>query len=38
VKAHKEFRAKIGEEVHITLPRTACHLFDATDGQRLGAG
>ena len=36
VKAHKEYRAGIGEEVHITLPVAACHLFDATDGQRLG--
>jgi len=35
VKAHKEFRTRIGEEVHITLPRAACHLFDAADGRRL---
>ena len=35
VKAHKEFRASIGEQVHITLPRAACHLFDAADGRRL---
>ena len=35
VKAHKEVRAAIGEEVGITVPPAACHLFHATTGERL---
>ena len=37
VKAHKEYRADIGQAVAIRLPATACHLFDATSGNRLTA-
>ena len=35
VKAGKEFRAEIGDPVHITLPLSACHLFDSTTGNRV---
>ncbi len=35
VKAHKEVRAAIGEAVGIHVPPAACHLFDATTGERL---
>ena len=37
VKAHKDYRADIGQAVAIRLPATACHLFDATSGNRLTA-
>ena len=35
VKADKEFRIEIGDTVNIAVPTTACHLFDATSGERL---
>ncbi|NNF91299.1 MAG: ABC transporter ATP-binding protein [Boseongicola sp.] len=35
VKADKEFRIEIGDMVNIAVPTTACHLFDATSGERL---
>lgn len=35
VKAHKEYRAEIGETVAITIPAEICHLFDAQTGIRL---
>lgn len=35
VKAHKEFRAAIGEEVTIAVPTAACHLFDRQTGKRI---
>ena len=37
IKAHKDYRAEIGQAVAIRLPATACHLFDATSGNRLTA-
>ena len=35
VKAAKDYRAAIGDQVHITLPRKACHLFDSASGARI---
>ena len=35
VKAAKDYRAAIGDSVHITLPLEACHLFDSTSGARI---
>ena len=35
VKAHKEYRAEIGEPVSLTVPGEICHLFDAQTGDRL---
>ena len=35
VKADKEFRAKIGENVRAAIPASTVHLFDATSGERL---
>ena len=35
VKAPKDYRAEIGEGVSITVPASACHLFDAKIGDRL---
>ena len=35
VKADKTFRAKIGENVSISVPATICSLFDADTGVRL---
>lgn len=37
VKASKDYRAEIGEGVSITVPATACHLFDFKTGDRLRA-
>ncbi|MBT8460825.1 MAG: ABC transporter ATP-binding protein [Boseongicola sp.] len=36
VKAHKEFRAEIGDPVTANIPAEICHLFDANTGERLG--
>ncbi|RED13144.1 ABC transporter ATP-binding protein [Pontivivens insulae] len=36
VKAHKEFRAEIGDMVSINIPSSICHLFDAESGARIG--
>ena len=36
VKAHKDYRAEIGDMVNINLPASICHLFDAQSGERLG--
>ena len=36
VKAHKDYRAEIGQEVSISLPAGICHLFDRSNGERLG--
>ena len=38
VKAAKDYRAKIGEQVSISIPKTACHLFDSASGARIGEG
>ena len=35
VKAHKDFRADIGEMVEVSVPSNICHAFDATSGERL---
>jgi len=35
VKADKDFRAKIGDNVSAEIPAALCHLFDATTGERL---
>ena len=37
VKAHKEFRAEIGQQVSISAPPGICHLFDGATGSRLQA-
>lgn len=37
VKADKNFRAEIGENVSITVDRSFCHLFDAKSGARVAA-
>jgi multiple sugar transport system ATP-binding protein len=37
VKAPKDYRAAIGQPVAMRVPVAACHLFDATSGERLGA-
>ena len=36
VKASKEYRAEIGDSVHISVPSEVCHLFDAQTGARMG--
>ncbi|MFL4468402.1 ABC transporter ATP-binding protein [Tateyamaria armeniaca] len=36
VKAHKEFRAEIGDTVSFSIPAEICHAFDSTSGERLG--
>lgn len=35
IKAAKDYRAEIGDSVHVTLPAGVCHLFDAETGARL---
>ncbi|TCD15110.1 ABC transporter ATP-binding protein [Oricola cellulosilytica] len=36
VKAHKEYRAEIGQEISISVPAQICHLFDSRTGARTG--
>ena len=36
VKAAKDYRAKIGEMVQISVPKQICHLFDPETGMRIG--
>ena len=36
VKAHKEFRTEIGNQVSISVPEASCHLFDSKTGERVG--
>ncbi|AUH34255.1 ABC transporter ATP-binding protein [Paracoccus tegillarcae] len=38
IKAPKDFRIEIGEEVGATIPAAICHLFDAQTGERLDGG
>jgi multiple sugar transport system ATP-binding protein len=38
IKAAKDYRVEIGAPVHASVPAAACHLFDATSGERLVAG
>jgi multiple sugar transport system ATP-binding protein len=35
VKAPKDYRIDIGQPVSITIPTTACHLFNLKTGARL---
>ncbi|MFV2052132.1 ABC transporter ATP-binding protein [Aliiroseovarius sp. YM-037] len=37
VKAHKDYRAEIGDNVSFSVPTTICHLFDRETGTRIGA-
>ncbi len=37
VKAHKEYRASIGDPVSLAIPAAICHLFDRTTGARITA-
>jgi multiple sugar transport system ATP-binding protein len=36
IKAHKDYRVKIGDMVHISVPKEICHLFDIKTGARIG--
>ncbi|MEZ8098039.1 MAG: hypothetical protein QMC55_04080 [Amylibacter sp.] len=36
VKVSKDYRAAIGDIVHISVPIEICHLFDAHSGARIG--
>ena len=36
IKAHKEFRAEIGDSVSFSVPAGICHAFDSSSGERLG--
>ena len=35
VKAPKDYRATIGDQIHIQISEAACHLFDGETGIRL---
>ncbi|WP_299743554.1 ABC transporter ATP-binding protein [uncultured Tateyamaria sp.] len=35
IKAHKEFRAEIGDTVSFSVPAGICHAFDTSSGERL---
>jgi len=35
VKAAKDYRANIGDVVHVSIPAEICHLFDGDSGERL---
>ena len=35
VRSAKDYRAQIGDRVAVSIPPEACHLFDATSGERL---
>ena len=37
VRADKNFRAEIGDDVSISIPAGICHLFDGQTGARIGA-
>ena len=37
IKAHKEYRAEIGQNVSISVPAEICHLFDSQTGERIDA-
>ena len=38
VKAHKEYRAEIGDSVSFSVPSEICHIFDRASGERISAG
>ena len=35
IKAHKDYRAEIGDPVSADIPANICHLFNATSGERF---
>ncbi len=35
VKAHKEYRAEIGDTVSFAIPQEICHAFDSNSGERI---
>jgi multiple sugar transport system ATP-binding protein len=35
IKAHKEFRAKIGDNFSASVPVNICHLFEPQTGNRI---
>ena len=35
VRSDKNYRAKIGDHVSISVPKEICHLFDAKTGARI---
>ena len=37
IKAHKDFRADIGQTISISVPVEICHLFDSQTGERIDA-
>ena len=37
VKANKDYRAEIGDQVSISVPQEICHLFDPSTGARIRA-
>ena len=37
VKAHKDYRVEIGQQVSVAVPSAICHLFDRTSGTRIQA-
>ena len=37
VKAHKEFRAEIGDTISFSVPSEICHLFDKESGARIAS-
>ncbi len=37
VKAGKEYRANIGDDVHYAITPEMCHLFDTKSGERIEA-
>ncbi len=38
VKAHKEYRANIGDAVGFSVPPSICHVFDRASGERISVG
>ena len=37
VKANKDYRTEIGDQVSISVPQEICHLFDPSTGARIRA-
>ena len=37
IKAHKDYRAEVGQPVSISVPKEICHLFDSQSGERMDA-
>jgi multiple sugar transport system ATP-binding protein len=38
VKAHKDYRAEIGDQVSFSVPAEICHVFDRATGERMALG